>query len=125
MFDLFLPKVNLLYLGLSVLILLDLSYLSRFWTQFEAWLSMQEITANGIRGVQNGTAGRCKITCLHNASESLKSTLIDMWSSKTPEEAHSTLSRPDVTVTNQKDKDLMLPTVLSINELSSELRLSA
>ena len=30
-------QVNL-YLGTSVLILLDLSYVSRFWTQFEAWL---------------------------------------------------------------------------------------
>ena len=28
-----LKEVNLLYLGTSVLILLDLSYLSRFWTQ--------------------------------------------------------------------------------------------
>ena len=34
-------QVNMLYLGTTVLILLDLSYVSRFWTQFEAWLSMQ------------------------------------------------------------------------------------
>ena len=31
-----LSQVNFLYLGTSVLILLDLSYLSRFWTQYEA-----------------------------------------------------------------------------------------
>ena len=34
-------NVNYLYLSMPVLILLDLSYQSRFWTQFEAWLSMQ------------------------------------------------------------------------------------
>ena len=37
-----LGNVNLLYLGCQVLALIDISYLSRFWTQFEAWLSMQE-----------------------------------------------------------------------------------
>ena len=31
-----LQNVNLLYLGCSVLCLVDISYLSRFWTQFEA-----------------------------------------------------------------------------------------
>ena len=31
----------MLYLGMSVLILLDRSYSSRFWTNYEAWLSMQ------------------------------------------------------------------------------------
>ena len=32
---------NMLFLGTTVLILYDLSYASRFWTQFEAWLGMQ------------------------------------------------------------------------------------
>ena len=39
-----LADVNLLYVGASVLFLLDVSYISRFWTQFEAWLSMQKAT---------------------------------------------------------------------------------
>ena len=39
-----LANVNLLYLGCYVLVLLDLSYMSRFWTQFEAWLSLQAIS---------------------------------------------------------------------------------
>ena len=43
-----LRNVNLLYLGMRVLILLDLSYMSRFWTQFEAWLSMQQCTTRGL-----------------------------------------------------------------------------
>ena len=43
-FDKMLSNVNMLYLGTTVLILLDLSYVSRFWTQFEAWLGMQMLT---------------------------------------------------------------------------------
>lgn len=30
-FGVMLPNINMLYLGMKVLILLDLSYLSRFW----------------------------------------------------------------------------------------------
>ena len=36
--------VNQLYLGTKVLILLDVSFLSRFWPQFEAWLSYQTVS---------------------------------------------------------------------------------
>lgn len=39
-----LRSVNLLYLGCSVLILLDLAYLSRFWTQVDmGWDSVEGI----------------------------------------------------------------------------------
>ena len=74
-----LSNINLLYLGCHVLVLLDLSYLSRFWvcsaesktsklspppyansshlvltrlvgqTQFEAWTSMQTTTEGGLK----------------------------------------------------------------------------
>ena len=44
-----LRNVNLLYLGTQVLVLLDLSYQSRFWTQFEAWLSMQDCKESGLQ----------------------------------------------------------------------------
>ena len=33
-----LPNINLIYLGCWVLIMLDRSYTSRFWTLYEAWL---------------------------------------------------------------------------------------
>ena len=51
--------VNLLYLGMRVLVLADISYLSRFWTQFEAWLSMQ---AAGPDGLQPARAERRRST---------------------------------------------------------------
>ena len=43
-----LPNINLLYLTCSVLILMDRTYMSRFWTQFEAYLSMRAITSDGL-----------------------------------------------------------------------------
>ena len=44
-----LKEVNRLYLGTTVLILLDLSYVSRFWTQFESWLAMQFAMPDGLK----------------------------------------------------------------------------
>lgn len=37
-FKTMLANINMLYLSTRVLILYDLSYNSRFWTQFEAWV---------------------------------------------------------------------------------------
>merc|ERR1719327_1200294 len=80
-------QVNLLYLGTSVLILLDLSYLSRFWTQFEAWLSMQQATTGKLCRA-TGSERRETIVTIYNGTPT----------------AVKVLATPDVTVTNQKDK---------------------
>ena len=37
-FKMTLNVINMLYLGARVQILLDFSYINRFWTQFEAWV---------------------------------------------------------------------------------------
>ena len=71
MFDWMLANVNLLYVGLNVLILLDLSTLSRFWTQFEAWLSMQMATVRGLEPAPEA-ARRCEIIPIHNANDAIK-----------------------------------------------------
>ena len=62
-----LHEVNLLYLGCSVLCLVDISYSSRFWTQFEAWLSMQAASIDGLRAASSDRR-RCTIKCIHNHS---------------------------------------------------------
>jgi hypothetical protein len=51
-----LPNINLLYLTCSVLILMDRSYMNRFWTQFEAYLSMRAITSDGLTNAQDPKA---------------------------------------------------------------------
>ena len=59
---------------------------------------------------------RCTIKCVHNASQQFEGgKLLNMWGSKTPSEAYATLSKPDVNVTNQSDKDTQLPKMLQLD----------
>jgi len=106
-FDFMLQNVNLLYLGLKVLILLDQTYVSRFWTQFEAWLSMQKPSASGLTPAQDedGVPRRFHIVPIHSANDKLAESLEDTWAVRTPEQATKVLENKDVTVTNKSDKD--------------------
>ena len=109
----------MLYLGTQVLILLDLSYVSRFWTQFEAWLSMQFATPDGLKSAVGTQNTRHHIVTIQNAaaqSELYTKALVDNWAEKTPEQAFEFLSKPDVTVTNQSDKDGQLLKIKSLGE---------
>jgi len=109
-------QINLLYLGASVLIIMDMSYLARFWTQYEAWLSMQTATATGLRPV-TAEHLRATIACIHTATFDFQGKqLRQIWATKTPEQAHDMLSKPDVRVTNQRDKDVQLPKIRSMND---------
>ena len=107
-FKTMLSEVNMLYLGTSVLILLDLSYVSRFWTQFESWLAMQYAMPDGLKPAINTQNERHHIMCIHNAAsqaELYTKGLVENWAHKTPQQAHAFLAKPDVTVTNQSDKE--------------------
>jgi len=113
-----LVNINVLYLGMRVLILLDLSYISRFWTQFEAWCSMQSLSAAGLAPARSDKR-RCTIIPILGANSSLVESLTLMWGSRDPHEAHTLLSKEDVIVTNQSDKEAQLPKIL---ELSGRVR---
>ena len=120
-FTTMLPNINLLYLFCSVLILLDGSYMSRFWTQFEAFLSFRKVTASGL-GPTPLSERRDAIICIHNAdSEFDAPKLRKMWGDKTVDEAHAVLARPDVKVTNQKDKDVQLPKLQRLNDFTKNV----
>ena len=109
----------MLYLGTQVLILLDLSYVSRFWTQFEAWLSMQFATPDGLKSAIGTQNTRHHIVAIQNAaaqSDMFTKMLLDQWATKTPQQAFEFLSKPDVTVTNQSDKEGQLPKIKSLGE---------
>jgi hypothetical protein len=116
-FDTMLKHVNALYLGMQVLLIMDLSYVSRFWTQFEAWLSMQRTTERGLSSAV-GSPGEQRYTVVGvlNAKTDIQRLQIeDMWGTATPDEAHDKLKRNDVTVTNEKDKVFFLPKIKAIN----------
>ena len=117
-FSVMLPNINLLYLFCSVLILLDGSYMSRFWTQFEAFLSFRKVTVHGLDATPVSER-RDAIKCIHNADAEFDAPkLRKMWGSKTAEEAYAILAKPDITVTNQKDKDVQLPKLKKLNEFA-------
>jgi hypothetical protein len=61
---------------------------------------------------------RCVIKCIHNAPPTFEAIIIDMWAGKTADEAYAILSKPDVTVTNQSDKDVQLPKLLKLNDFA-------
>ena len=118
-FEMMLPNINLLYLGATVLVLMDLSYLSRFWTQFEAWCSMQKCTTDGLVSAPEAER-RAVIKCIHNAPPRERETLAEMWGHVTAQKAYETLSSSDVTVTNAKDKEMQLPKILKLDESVKE-----
>ncbi len=108
----------MLYLGTTVLILFELMYLSRFWTQYEAWLSMQFATPNGLKSAVGTKYARHHIVCIQSAAaqaDIFAKVLTDTWATKTPQQAFDFLSHPDVTVTNQSDKQGQLPKIKALD----------
>ena len=114
-FDHMLGYVNYLYLSCKVLILMDISYMSRFWTLFEAWLSMQECSDEGLRPAPPN-ARRCTVVPTGNGTNALGDQLIQMWAEKSPEQALKVLKKDDVTVTNAGDKTIQLKVLLDLHE---------
>ena len=115
LFDYMLANINLVFLGASVLCLVDLSYMSRFWTQFEAWLACQEASAHGLVGA-TAARRRISVATILNAPPSFEQALLDMWAAKTPKETCAILAEPDVLVTNQKDKDTQIGKVSKLDQ---------
>ena len=124
-FDWMLGQVNVLYLSLRVLILLDLSYISRFWTQYEAWLSMQTASPEGLRPSTEAEK-RFDIMTIMNGNSSLTESLKAMWKTRTPKEAYEVLAEKDVIVTNLKDKEKQLKRIQFFSDDVKEvLRMSS
>ena len=96
-----------------MLLLVDLSYLSRFWTQFEAWLAMQHADTGGLRRAQ-GAERRETFVAIYNATDNDIKSLQAKWAAPTPKDAHAILSQPDITVTNKSDKIIQLQKLLKL-----------
>jgi hypothetical protein len=110
-----LSRIDDLNLTAHVLILLDGSYASRFWTLIEAWESMQTATPEGLRPATKAER-RYTIKCIHNATDKHDGEgLVDKVLKKTPEEMFDLLKQPDVIVTNARDKEMMLPKIRESN----------
>jgi len=115
MFDICLRNANLLYLHTSVLILLDRAYISRFWTSFEAYLSMRRASENGLDDMEKPLS-RTSVRLLYDADEALETSLIKDWAKCTPEKAKAKLSGADFDVTNNGDKKIQLDKIDKLAE---------
>ena len=75
-----LPNIHLLFLGVSVLALVDSQYLGRVWTTYEAWLSVQSLTPHGLKPQTHAISGpeymRCSVRCVHGAADSVRETFL-------------------------------------------------
>ena len=95
--------------------MVDRSYMSRFWTQFEAWLSMQKCTKEGL--LPESEQSRCTIMPTMGSDSSLADEVRSMWIARNPQQAHDYLKLDDVCiVTNEKDKTLFLPKLLEMSK---------
>ena len=119
-FGLMLQGIADLYLTTRVLIILDITYMGRFWTTLEAWCAMQKATYHGLRPATNEEK-RYEIVCVHNATEGMGKELVKMLADKSPVELVMKLARPDCVVTNHKDKEKMLPKVADTNDRVKEM----
>jgi len=106
--------ISLLFLGSRVLILCDRTYTTRFWTLFEAWISMQMATVDGLVPAPRGKR-RCDIVPIHLASSITASELETLVAGKSLDQIYAMLGSPDIQVTNQKDKGMQLAKLLSLD----------
>ena len=63
-------------------------------TQFELWLSLQEGSTAGLRPVSEQSQ-RAHMKPIHGATDELASSLLSLWRTKSPEDAHAVLSRTE------------------------------
>jgi hypothetical protein len=76
---------------------------------------MQTATDGGLRPATEDER-RYTITCIHNADEHDDKGLVSKVSKQTPDGMYGILKKPDVNVTNAKDKETMLPKILEIDK---------
>ena len=110
-----LEHVSILYLGASVLILLEKDTVTRFWPLLEAWFSMQVATATGLHRYVD-MPKRHAILPMGSTPVELGSSLEMMvWTRM--EELEHFIQRPDIKVTNGKDKEVQVKKLMKINSL--------
>ena len=116
-----LPNMSRLYLGCNVLCIVDNNYSTRFWTNYEAWLSMRKASHKGLVSIANDEDKRCTIKCIMNASDEDRMKLIKRWSGASVVEVAEKLRENDILVTNMKDKADQLASALAIDQEVQDL----
>jgi hypothetical protein len=107
-FDKTLENIKMLYLSGKVLIFLDQKYMGRFWTQYEAYLSLHNGTPEGLKPKTleevDGDIVFIEMGAAAASDGTVKQSLIATWRERSVAEAVAILYNPDVEVTNLSDK---------------------
>jgi len=115
-----LKNSNMMYLGASVVIILTPEYLSRFWTQLEAFLSFQQI--DNHKGINPHGAPYPRTHCVFTSDvpeemrEAIKEELHRKWSECSVFVALSLLAEPSTKVTNGSDKIKQISKMMEMQE---------
>ena len=119
-----LQNVSMLYLGCQVLILLESTSQRRFWCQYEAWLAMQQCTADGLAPAVLDAAldstRRFFVMALGDARQAgtqLYNTLVKIWHGRAAVDVRGILNQPDLAVTHERDRLGQLQTLATLDEL--------
>lgn len=113
--------VPLLYLGCSVLAIVDEPALRRFWMLLELWLAHQEAASNGLVCAEPEFC-RCEIVCLRGTPRTIEASLgLDGWAVLTPKALHTKLHEARYVASRAADKALMLPSVMRLDRMAREL----
>ena len=107
-------SVNVIYVGMRVLILLDISYMSRFWTQTEAWMSMQDASTAALATACEEKR-RYTIVPLQRVRDGVGDARRHV-GRRSAQETYDILAQLDVLVTNHSDKERQLPKILKLSE---------
>ena len=91
-----LAHVNEIYLCTSVLAIIDTTYLSRFWTMFEAWCGFQMFSSKGLSYASKDS--RMKMVCVHAAKnfDRFEKNVQKAFKDKTPQGALEFFQNPDL-----------------------------
>jgi len=111
--------INHLFLSMSVLVIFDFQYVGRFWTSYEAWLSMQQASSDGLSPATDGSL-RFTVQCVGAAErlgEHYAEALRKTWHDRSTEGVIAELSNDDISVTNPHDKDQQLEKLRFLPEL--------
>ena len=114
-FQKMLPNINIIYLGAKVVIFLDETYLNRFWTGFEAWISYRRASVEGLTDCDLADL-RVDVACIHGADARTASTLQEDWLHADVHKAHEKLSMENIKVTNTSDKMVQLAKLFLFDE---------
>lgn len=116
-----LANLYLLFLGVRVLVVLDQQYSGRFWTVYEAWLAQRSI--GGSDGLEAVLPSQSRVTFLPimNSDEEDVEVFRKKWGKTTPQQAYARLSRDDIIVTNQSDKDMQLQVLATLPEFCKRM----